>query len=281
MGRWLLGAALCLALAGAALAEDLPHDKIKSFSEGHTTKAEVLASLGQPERQSQGPDGVTALGYPYTIPLTEKNKTIRDILVVLVFDAHDVLLGKKVLAKNGEGAAQPSAPPTRESAQPMSSLRDENVLTPLPTGFGVGAEGDNGPLHTAELIPVGETVQDWTRMITQQTFHGHRSEDPSKWPISLSAAWKRACPGGAAEEVSKGAQNGYPSSLWRYVCPLNPATKKPETMWMKTISGGDALYTVQYAYRRALGGDMETQATGYLTTVSVCDTRTTAHPCPH
>jgi len=281
VGRWFLGAALCLLIAGAACAATIPSDKIRGFTKGATTKAEVLASLGPPVKQAAAPDGSLKLRYDWTSPPTSDGKPPKDLIILFVFNAAGLYQGVEVYARNDDAAAKPAGAPTPADAQPLSNLRDENVLTPLPTGFGVGAEGDNGPLHTAELIPVGETVQNWTRMITQQTFRGHRSEDPSKWPTSLAVGWKSACPGGAAEEVSKGAQNGYPSSLWRYVCPLNPATKKPETMWMKTMSGADALYTVQYAYRRALSDDMATQATTYLATVSVCDTRTTAHPCPH
>ena len=49
---------------------------------------------------------------------------------------------------------------------------------------------------------------------------------------------------------------------------------------MKVISGADALYSVQYAYRRALADDLAGPATAYLHRVTACDTRDASHPCP-
>ncbi len=279
--RFILGMALCLAIVGGAAAATIPSDKVKGFTKGHTTKAEVLASLGPPDKQSGTPDGGSVLLYNYTSPQNDQSKPPNDLIVVCVFSPGGAYQGIQVYAKNDNAAGKPAAAPPAGAGQPMSALRDENVLTPLPAGFGIGAQGDNGPLHTAELIPAGETVNAWSRMITQQTIHGRRSEDPSKWPTQLAAGWKQACPGGAAEALSKDTVNGYPATLWRFTCPLNPATHKAEAMWMRVISGGDALYAVQYAYRRALSDDMEPEATAYLKTVKVCDTRGDVHPCPH
>jgi hypothetical protein len=51
-------------------------------------------------------------------------------------------------------------------------------------------------------------------------------------------------------------------------------------MWMKAISGADAAYVVQYAYRANLTEEREQAALDYLKGVSACDTRVKAHACP-
>jgi hypothetical protein len=51
-------------------------------------------------------------------------------------------------------------------------------------------------------------------------------------------------------------------------------------MFLKTISGKDSFYDVQYAYRRAATAEMVTPAVRYLSTVRACDTRLPARRCP-
>ena len=50
-------------------------------------------------------------------------------------------------------------------------------------------------------------------------------------------------------KLTEGDVNGFPFVLWSFVCPLNPQTGKPETMYFKGITGSDAFYSVQYAFR--------------------------------
>lgn len=274
MHRWLLGATACLAVAGVARAADLPTEKINGFHKGVTTKAEILASLGAPQLQTRNPDGRSNALYDYTVPLTEKNRTVREMVAVFVFDAHDVLLDAVFYAKKppGEAGAAPAASPP--------ALQDENVLTPLPEGFKVGFHARQPQMEITEQVPNGETVQDWSRMVTEQTFFGRGNADPDVFAGGLARSWAAACPGGSGARTERATENGYPASLWAFRCPLNPQTGKPETMWMKVIGGADALYSVQYAYRRALTDDLAGPALAYLKGVQVCDTRAPAHPCP-
>ena len=63
-------------------------------------------------------------------------------------------------------------------------------------------------------------------------------------------------------------------------CPLNPATKKPKTMYPKAIVGSDSLYVVQYAYRRALSQALVGPAVEYLRQMPACGTRRAPRRCP-
>jgi hypothetical protein len=162
----------------------------------------------------------------------------------------------------------------------MADLKNENLLTPLPNGFKVGFETKKDQMDMAEYVPVAETVEDWSTMITVQIFHGARNVDPDAFAGDLAKRCKAACAAGDARKVTAGAENGYSFSLWIYKCPLNPGTGKPENMWLKTTSGADSLYSVQYAYRRALVNDLIGPAMDYLRHVKVCDARRADRPCP-
>jgi outer membrane protein assembly factor BamE (lipoprotein component of BamABCDE complex) len=112
MRKWVLGALAALAFAGAVAAADLPVDKLNGFKAGQTTKAQVLATLGSPITQSHNPDGRSALLYDYSVPQTAANPTVKEMVVGLVFDAHNFLLVVRFYGKTADGAPAPAAPPT-------------------------------------------------------------------------------------------------------------------------------------------------------------------------
>ena len=168
-----------------------------------------------------------------------------------------------------------------QAADPPPGLQDENLLMPLPTGFKLGDHGRQGQLEISEYVPRAETVDDWSQMVTEQIFHGRSGDDPDGLPQFMTKSWATACPGGTAQRVARVIENGYPAAVWNFRCPTNPQTGKPETMWMKTIGGGDALYEVQVAWRRPIANAIAAEAIAFLSHVTACDTRpAAAHPCP-
>ena len=162
----------------------------------------------------------------------------------------------------------------------LAALKDENLLTPLPDGFKVGFHEANARQSIAEYVPKDETVDDWSRMVTAPIFHGAKNADPDVFAGNSGKKWPSACPGGGARKITAGVEIGYPFSLWMVDCALNPQTRIPETMWVKAMSGADSLYSVPYAYRRALDKELIGPATEYLKRVSVCDARRADRPCP-
>jgi hypothetical protein len=162
-----------------------------------------------------------------------------------------------------------------------AALQDENLLLPLPPGFKVGSQGPQGAATTiTEFVPMSESVDDWSQMVTQQIFHGRSNLPPDGLPTAMSGGWTSACPGGAAQKLGAEVENGYPAAIWAFICPRNPQTGKPENMWIKVISGADSLYSVQYAIRSEFTADAARSALAYLKRVAVCDTRRADRPCP-
>ena len=161
-----------------------------------------------------------------------------------------------------------------------AALQGENLLTSIPPGFKVGSSGHNATGEIQEWTPAGETVDNWSSLITVQIFHTLKGANPQAFIGRIAAGWRSACPGGTAIDIQEGVENGYGYSFWSLSCPLNPATGKPENMWAKAISGTDALYSVQYAARRPPTRELTITSAKFLRQVQVCDTRRPDRPCP-
>jgi hypothetical protein len=163
----------------------------------------------------------------------------------------------------------------------LGALEDENILAGMPDGFKVGAQQNNGQTILMEFIPEGETVEDWTTMITVVVKHDIDDANAVDVASNMGAAWGESCPGAKAGPLVDDVTNGYAYVIWQYECPLNSQTGKPETMMMKVIPGRDALYMVQYAVRAAPSIEFVKNALDYLgPKVSVCDTRIPEQDCP-
>jgi hypothetical protein len=161
-----------------------------------------------------------------------------------------------------------------------AALKDENLLVTVPTGFKLGNHAENAKTMLSEFIPSGENVDHWSKMITERIFRGEGPVDPEASQAILLRDWKAACPGGDGRRLSSSSENGYRVSYWSFDCPLNPQTSLPESMVRKLVAGKDALYDVQFAYRKAATAESNQSALDYLKTAVVCDTRASDHPCP-
>jgi len=156
---------------------------------------------------------------------------------------------------------------------------DENLRQLLPHGFKVGFETTRGVMTMTEAVPDGETVKDWSEMVTTQVFLGRKGLDPVQFLSGIGHQWLAACPGSVAPAIHTGHANGYVVSMFFLECPINPTTGKPEATLFRAIEGADSFYAIQYAFRSIPTQDQIKAAAHYLGTVNVCDTRTKDHPC--
>jgi len=163
---------------------------------------------------------------------------------------------------------------------PPAQLKNENLLIPVPQGFSESYSSQDGGMETSEFVPDGEKAGDWSRMITRQVFQGLGEADPDMLPKAMKTRWTKACPDGEGQKLTSARENGYPVSIWMFTCPMKADAERPETMWLKAISGEDAHYIVQYAHRRPVTDQMVVATMVFLKQVSVCDTRQAEHPCP-
>ena len=154
----------------------------------------------------------------------------------------------------------------------LAELKDENILTKLPAGYKIGFQQKNNDMLISEMVPVNQTVKNWTEMITVQVFYVLKAT-PDQFKAQMEKEWAVAWPGSESHPVGQGRENGYPSMVWLQNCPLNKATGKPEITWFKAIEGNDSFYVVQLAFKAWPSKEQITQWMHYLRDVVVCDTR--------
>lgn len=168
------------------------------------------------------------------------------------------------------------APP----AWSAGTFQAENLLVAIPSGFQIGKQGEQGPMIGAEYVPQGETVSEWSRMVTVEVFRNLKGFDPNEFAEGMRRSWLAECTGSEVNKIKDGQEYGYPFSLWLFSCPRNSRTGKPENMFAKFIGGNDALYSIQYAYRAELTKEIIPPTMTYLGGVRVCDTRLRDRQCP-
>jgi hypothetical protein len=143
----------------------------------------------------------------------------------------------------------------------LATLAMEALARPPVPGFVAGYEIAQGGTYMLEQIPAGETVKDWTRMITTQRFAGVAQKTDAEGFLQLMInGLEKGCPGAKIvyrRSVQSGAQI-------RIDCPVNPATGRPETFFAKAIAGSADMHVAQVAFRRVPSSTDVTWAEKYL-----------------
>jgi hypothetical protein len=163
------------------------------------------------------------------------------------------------------------------SAQP--SIEAENLLVAPPKDFKIGYQSTHDNRTMTEMVPTGESVEDWTQMLTVQVYR-HATVNSATFLAGVGKRYIDACPGATAKGIYTGTTNSYMVSMLVLKCPKNPATQKPETTAFRVIKGNDALYSVQRAWRSDPSDKEIDEVMHALAKVTVCDTRTPEHACP-
>jgi hypothetical protein len=167
------------------------------------------------------------------------------------------------------------------SSKTKGRLQDENILVSLPEGYKVDFQDRQGNMLITEMVPMGESVHNWTEIITLQVILGGvQQRTPEAFSKGLSALWTRSCQGAEIQHIRKGAENGYPFTFWMQSCPRNPMTGKPENVFLKAIQGNDSFYVVQKAWKYSPSEEEVVDWTRFMSKVRVCDSRIEGRECP-
>ena len=173
----------------------------------------------------------------------------------------------------------PAVPPLRPTTANMG-LISENLIAVVPPGFEMGHQGQEGSFIINEMVRTGETVENWTTLITVEIFLGEKTVTPQQYQQMLTERWFGACENSESYPVAEGEENGYPFVLWQLYCPLNGSLQTVEYTYLKAIQGNDRFYLVQVAFRHEPSNDEITQWMQYLKQVQVCDSRIPERACP-
>jgi hypothetical protein len=159
-------------------------------------------------------------------------------------------------------------------------LENENLIAAVPEGFEVGYQSQENNFVMNEMVRNGETVDNWTTLITVEIFLGEKSTTPEQYQQTLTERWFGACENSESYPVTDGEENGYKFVLWQLYCPLNRSSQTMEYTYLKAIQGNDSFYLVQVAFRHEPSNEEVTQWMQYLKGVQVCDSRIADRACP-
>jgi hypothetical protein len=91
------------------------------------------------------------------------------------------------------------------------ALEGEVLLVTVPKGYKIGYEKKAGNQIMTEMVPEGETVKDWTEMVTVQIFLNMRGVAPAEYRERIEKLWAGACARSEFATVKGATEGGYPT----------------------------------------------------------------------
>ena len=162
-------------------------------------------------------------------------------------------IGSAALAASTWTLAQPASVPERQ------------VELPADAGLVIGHRARQGRAVLVELVPAGETVQNFSRMVTLQTMPGLASVPARTFLDTFADRYRSACPRSTATILDL---NG-PADGLRLDCPRHPATAKAETVFARLIDISPDSAMVQITMRFVPMPNDSRWALDYLVLVAV------------
>lgn len=134
-----------------------------------------------------------------------------------------------------------------------------------------------------ERIPRGETLERWSRMVTNQRFAGLMARGGGgvldEWLNNFTGGLANACPGSSTAGLQRLTVSSRPAVQLRANCPRNPTTGQPETIFLIAIAGRADLHVAQVAYRRVPSAADIAYARVQLASVTYCQRTNASTVC--
>ena len=125
----------------------------------------------------------------------------------------------------------------------------EMLIGQVQTGFELGYSTEQDEFIMSEWIPNGESLQDWTQMITLQALLDYPPDRLETFVSRFIELVNEDCGNIDSLIISEGLELEYAYKIFATVCEKNPKTQKPEATILKAIAGDEALYVVQKAWK--------------------------------
>lgn len=140
-----------------------------------------------------------------------------------------------------------------------------DVVMPQVKGFHIGFQKQQGRAVLLELVPEGETVERFTRMISLQTSPGLGKVPSATYVAEFAKRYIARCPGSTAVPVPLG--KGLAGI--RIDCSRHPATGKPETVFARALPVGPDMALVHITTKYMTMPPEAQWARGYLGSVTL------------
>lgn len=186
------------------------------------------------------------------------------------------------------------------------------VLALLLTGFASAAWGQNHPpagerlvmnppdnwlpvpvqrgekVNITRLFPPGQSDKQWSEMITLQIY-ANSEKSPRSFIEDVVRYSRDNCEAAGPSPVTEAPTNGYPMARVAVSCSKGRTSGMGGYVLVQAMRGREALYVVQRHWRGAafdknnppsFPPEMLRDWGSFLTSISLCDTRDSRHPCP-
>ncbi|MBV8491199.1 MAG: hypothetical protein JO199_11785 [Candidatus Eremiobacteraeota bacterium] len=163
-----------------------------------------------------------------------------------------ITLSCLLLASSVATPAPADSPPKTIATSPIWS---QTVAFTLPSGFVTKWEKTSGDHYQREAVPSGQTVDEWTQMVTVTGEKGLatvKGATPLIFAEEIAKGFKKACPGSFNTKALEGDWvPGYKTFAAVVSCGQSPMTNgaTTETAAIVVIAGKKDYYTIQYATR--------------------------------
>ena len=165
--------------------------------------------------------------------------------------------------ESGADAAAAAGEPSDKTGwtqRVMSPIFSQLVMISQPVDFVVRFENTKGGSYIREAVPKGETVEDWSQMITVTGLKGASETGqltPQKFFENIASGFQRACPETFVSVALKPVEvDDHPAYAAVASCGRVLAGKpRSETAAILVIEGKKDFYTLQWAERGKASSD--------------------------
>ena len=163
---------------------------------------------------------------------------------VFAYLKHATASGLLVFLLGASQAADEKPPPPA-----LKRYGGELIVAGHPKNFELAFQNRRGITEMTEYIPIGQTVEQWTEMITVTIFHGVTGRSPGEVQAQMGGSGHAACPGQETATLFEGEERGYRVALSLEMCGKFAESGLGEITLSKIIQGGDSLYRVHRSLR--------------------------------
>lgn len=129
-----------------------------------------------------------------------------------------------------------------------SAQSAERLVAPALPGFVVGYSAANAVNSIREEIPIGQSLQRWTRMVTTQWFADLATKvTPAQYAQNVIAPLPRACPRASVSPIENITVSGRQAVRFQVDCPKNSGGTS-ETFMFLAIAGQRDMHVKQVAF---------------------------------
>ncbi|MDR3435961.1 hypothetical protein [Telmatospirillum sp.] len=163
----------------------------------------------------------------------------------------------------------------------------EQLYVLPPKGWDVAYHDSKGNIDVTEVLPPGQTLKNWTEMLTVQMISGQPVKTPQDVLTDQVEVIKNACEDIGAGRLNLAVENGYETALRAIACPKSKQWGDGELSLYKVISGRERAYVVWRSWRGPafdkehlpVPAEKTTEWLTFMQQVMLCDEHDPKHSC--